>query len=157
MEKNPVPCVASTSTSIYLLLALVKSTTEYFYAGVTAGEWREESREAGTGMVLDGGLLAQGGGVERRGGGRRSRRAVGGRGGQAKKIRGQCRGCDGVRGRLRRGGGGVPIRFKTYNIKNRRKGGLESALRETGKDNMDVGIFQETKLMDGMYTLVLAV
>ena len=49
------------------------------------------------------------------------------------------------------------IRFKTYNIQNGRKGGLESALRETGKDNMDVGIFQETKLMDGMYTLVLAV
>ena len=63
---------------------------------MTAGEWREERREAGTGMGMDGGILAQGGGVERRGGGRRSRRAVGGWGGKAKTIWGRCRGCAGL-------------------------------------------------------------
>ena len=46
----------------------------------------------------------------------------------------------------------VPIRFGTYNIRNRRNGGLESALRGMSQANMDLGIFQETKLTDGIYT-----
>ena len=49
-------------------------------------------------------------------------------------------------------GGTVPIRFGTYNIRNRRNGGLESALRRVSQDNMDLGIFQETKVTDGIYT-----
>ena len=48
--------------------------------------------------------------------------------------------------------GKVPIRFSTYNIRNGRKGGLEMALRGMSQANMDLGILQETKLTDGIYT-----
>ena len=48
--------------------------------------------------------------------------------------------------------GKVPIRFSTYNIHNRRNGGLEAALRGMSQANMDLGILQETKLADGIYT-----
>ena len=48
--------------------------------------------------------------------------------------------------------GTVPIRFGTYNIRNRRKGGLESALRGMSQVNMDLGILQETKITNGIYT-----
>ena len=50
----------------------------------------------------------------------------------------------------------VPIRFGTYNIRNGRNGGLESALRGMSQSNMDLGIFQDTKLTDGIYTRGLA-
>ena len=43
-------------------------------------------------------------------------------------------------------------RFSTYNIRNGRKGGLEAALRGMSQANMDLGILQETKLPDGIYT-----
>ena len=46
----------------------------------------------------------------------------------------------------------VPIRFVTYNIRNGRNRGLESALRGVSQANMDLGIFQETKVTDGIYT-----
>ena len=49
-------------------------------------------------------------------------------------------------------GGTVPIRFGTYNIRNGRKGGLESALRGMSQANMDLGILQENKLTNGVYT-----
>ena len=39
-------------------------------------------------------------------------------------------------------GEGVPIRFGTYNIRNGRNGGMESALRGMAQANMDLGIFQ---------------
>ena len=42
--------------------------------------------------------------------------------------------------------GTVPIRFGTYNIRNGRKGGLESALRGMSQANMDLGILHETKI-----------
>ena len=45
-----------------------------------------------------------------------------------------------------------PIRFVTYNIRNRCNSGLEAALQGVSKANMDLGIFQETKLTDGIYT-----
>ena len=48
--------------------------------------------------------------------------------------------------------GTVPIRFGTYNIRNGRKGGLESALRGMSQANMDLGILQETKITNGVYT-----
>ena len=48
--------------------------------------------------------------------------------------------------------GTVPITFGTYNIYNRRNGSLESALRGMYQANMDLGIFQETKLTGGIYT-----
>ena len=48
--------------------------------------------------------------------------------------------------------GKASIRFGTYNIRNGRNGGLEAALRGMSQANMDVGIFQETKLTDGIYT-----
>ena len=46
----------------------------------------------------------------------------------------------------------VQIRFGTYNIRNGRKGGLEAALRGMSQANMDLGILQETTLIDGVYT-----
>ena len=48
--------------------------------------------------------------------------------------------------------GGGAIRFVAYNICNGRNGGLESALRGMSQANMDLGIFQETKVIDGVYT-----
>ena len=48
--------------------------------------------------------------------------------------------------------GKVPIRFGTYNIRNGRNGGLEAALREMSQANVDLGILQETKLTDIIYT-----
>ena len=48
--------------------------------------------------------------------------------------------------------GTVPIRFDTYNIRNGRKGGLEAALQGMSQANMGLGILQETKLTDGVYT-----
>ena len=59
-------------------------------------------------------------------------------------------------GRRRRGGGRTPIRFRTYNIRNGQNCGLELALRGVGQSNVDVGVFQETKLTDGIYTRILA-
>ena len=46
----------------------------------------------------------------------------------------------------------MPIKFGTYNIRNGRNGGLEAALRGVSQANMDLGILQETKLTDGIYT-----
>ena len=46
----------------------------------------------------------------------------------------------------------MPIRFGTYNIKNGRNRGLESALQGMSQANMDLGIFQEKKCTDGVYT-----
>ena len=46
----------------------------------------------------------------------------------------------------------VPIKFGTYNIRNRRNGGLESALQGMSQANIDLGVFQETKCTDGIYT-----
>ena len=46
----------------------------------------------------------------------------------------------------------MPIRFCTYNIRNRCNRGMESALRVMAQANMDLGIFQETKYMDRIYT-----
>ena len=48
--------------------------------------------------------------------------------------------------------GTVPIRFGTYNIRKGRKGRLEAALRGVSQANMDLGILQETELIDGIYT-----
>ena len=45
-----------------------------------------------------------------------------------------------------------PIRFGTYNIRNGRNKGLESTLRGISQANMELGIFQEKKLEDGIYT-----
>ena len=46
----------------------------------------------------------------------------------------------------------MPIRFGTYNIRNGRNGVLESALRGMAQANMDLGIFQEKKCTEGIYT-----
>ena len=48
--------------------------------------------------------------------------------------------------------GKVPIRFGTYNIRNGRNDGLDTALRRMSQANMDLGILQEKKLTDGIYT-----
>ena len=41
------------------------------------------------------------------------------------------------------------IKFGTYNIRNGRNRGLESALRGMAQANIDLGVFQETKCTDG--------
>ena len=46
----------------------------------------------------------------------------------------------------------MPIRFGTYNIRNGRNGGLELALQGMSQANMDLGIFQEKKCTNGIYT-----
>ena len=46
----------------------------------------------------------------------------------------------------------VPIKSGPYNIRNGRNGGLESALRGMAQANIDLGVFQETKCTDGIYT-----
>ena len=48
--------------------------------------------------------------------------------------------------------GAVPIRFGTHNIRNCLNGGMESAVRGMSQAIMDLGIFQETKVTDGIYT-----
>ena len=52
--------------------------------------------------------------------------------------------------------GKVPIRFGTYNIRNRHNSRLEAALQGMSQANMDLGILQETKLTYGIYTRGLA-
>ena len=42
--------------------------------------------------------------------------------------------------------------FGTYNIRNGRNGGLELTFRGVSQANMDMGIFQETKVTDSMCT-----
>ena len=46
----------------------------------------------------------------------------------------------------------MPIKFGTYNIRNGRNGGLEAALRGMDQAKMDLGVLQETKCTDGVYT-----
>ena len=46
----------------------------------------------------------------------------------------------------------MQIRFGTYSIRNGCNGGLELELREVSQANIDLGIFQETKVTDGIYT-----
>ena len=48
--------------------------------------------------------------------------------------------------------GMVLVRFGTYKIRNSRKGGLEAALWGMSQANMDLGILQETKTTNGVYT-----
>ncbi len=43
------------------------------------------------------------------------------------------------------------IRLVTYNIRSGRSGGLEAALRAMAQANVDLGVFQETKLTDDIY------
>ena len=50
----------------------------------------------------------------------------------------------------------MPIIFGTYNIRNGSNRRLESALRGMAQANMDLGILQETKCTDGIYTCELA-
>ena len=46
----------------------------------------------------------------------------------------------------------VPIKFGTYNIRNGRNGGIGSALRGMAQANIDLGVFQETKCTNVLYT-----
>ena len=48
------------------------------------------------------------------------------------------------------------IRFRTCSIWNGWNDVLESMIRGMGQVNMDVGVFQKTKLTDGIYTRGLA-
>ena len=50
----------------------------------------------------------------------------------------------------------MPNKFGTYNIRNGRNGGLEAALRGRDQANMDLGVMQETKITDSVYTRVSA-
>ena len=46
----------------------------------------------------------------------------------------------------------MPIRFGSYKTRNSRNGGVDSALRGTSQANLDLGVFQETKIRDRVYT-----
>ena len=46
----------------------------------------------------------------------------------------------------------MPIKFGTYNIRNGINGGLEAELRGMEQANMDLGVMQETKITNGVYT-----
>ena len=46
----------------------------------------------------------------------------------------------------------MPIRFGSYNIRNGRNEGLELVLRGVSLANMYLGIFQDTKVAEGIYT-----
>ena len=74
--------------------------------------------------------------------------------GRAEKIRVRWEGM--YRGKVQEveggGGGRKLIRFGTYNIRNGKNGGLESALQGTEQYNVNGGVFQETKLRVGIYT-----
>ena len=50
------------------------------------------------------------------------------------------------------GGGQTQIRFRTCNIQNGWNGGLKLELRGMGQLNVYVGVFQEAKLTDSIYT-----
>ena len=50
----------------------------------------------------------------------------------------------------------MPIKFGTYNIRNGRNGGLEAALRGMDQANLDMGILQEIKITNSVYTRVSA-
>ena len=45
----------------------------------------------------------------------------------------------------------TPIRFGSYNIQNFQNGGLKPALRGLSQDNLDLGVLQETNIIDGVY------
>ena len=52
MNRNVlIPCVTNTETSTYLLLSLVKDTTEYFDAGVKAQEYKKKGKWSGPGLT----------------------------------------------------------------------------------------------------------
>ena len=46
----------------------------------------------------------------------------------------------------------VVVRFGTYNIQNRFNGGCEAVLRRMSQVNVDLGLLQETKITDRVYT-----
>ena len=52
--------------------------------------------------------------------------------------------------------GRTPIQFEAYNIRNSRNGGLGLDLRGVLQANLDLGIFQYTKLTGKFYTCRLA-
>ena len=130
---------------------------EYLDAEVTAREKGGRKRKMAWGKVggRPAGAIERGKRTDRDGLGsnRQEEGRAGGRAGRRKywvRWEGMCRGT----GQAVEGGGEgqTPIRFSTYNIWNRRNGGLESALRGMGQTNVDVGVFQETKLTEGIYT-----
>ena len=58
--------------------------------------------------------------------------------------------CVGVQGFLQGEEAVHPIRFGMYNIVNGRNGGIESILQGILQANMDIGVFQETKVTKGI-------
>ena len=44
------------------------------------------------------------------------------------------------------------IHVSTYNIRNGMNGELESALQGMAQTNLDLGVFQETNIMNGIHT-----
>ena len=47
------------------------------------------------------------------------------------------------------------MRFEIYNIQNSRNGGIKSELRGMEQANLELGVFQYTKVMDNVYTQAL--
>ena len=110
-----VPCVSSTATSIFSLIAMSKVPMKYFNSGVTAGGCREESGEAEAGLIPGGGRVAQdreGYNGEEGAGACTGQLEVGS--GRRNKYGAVVRGCSEVRGKMR-GGGSVLGRI-TYKM-----------------------------------------
>ena len=141
--------MASNHGNLYItLLALILRALRSTHAKVNGTE--EEMGENGDG---NGDGNGEGGpaGAERGRERRKGRRArVGGEAGAGAKKGARWSGMCKHAGQPT--SGTVPIRFGTYNIRNGRNDGLESALRGMSQANKDMGIFQEKKLTDGIYT-----
>ena len=56
------------------------------------------------------------------------------------------------KGNSTRRGERTPIRFRSYSIRNGQNSGLESDLRGMSQTNLDLGVIQESKITDGIYT-----
>ena len=55
-------------------------------------------------------------------------------------------------GHSTRRGEKTPIWFGSYSIKNGLNVGLQSEIRGVSQDNLDLGVLQETKITDGIFT-----
>ena len=141
-----VPGVATTLTSKNTATCPgFKGATEYScqgerHGGGKRGDWTRERRQE----------RVRQGRNEEGNGERRGRRKRGRQRGQRRKTEIRYSGMCKHTGRPT--SGKVPIRFGTYNIRNGRDGGLEATLQGMSQANMDLGIFQETKLTDRIYT-----
>ena len=86
-------------------------------------------------------------------------RAIGAAQGKIRRWPVMCKGAGGHTGRGRGwmgGDGKIVIFFGTYNIRSGRNCGIKYVLRVMSQANLDMGVFQETKVIDKIHTRTLA-